>query len=87
MTPQATILASLVISAGVLTWRGAQEGTLSPRTYAALAVVAFMLLALGAFLPGLAAAFAVLVAVTVLLSGAESLQTLTLLGARREEAK
>lgn len=80
--PEKAILASLVVTAAVLTWRGARTGTLTPRVYAGLAVVAFMLLALGTFAPQLAAAFAVLVLVVVLLSSQEDLQALTALGGR-----
>lgn len=68
MEGKGTILTALVASAGVLTWRGIQTGTLTPRTYAALIVVALMLLVLGGFAPALASAFAVLVLVSVLLS-------------------
>lgn len=71
--PKVTILASLIASGGVLTWKGLRAGTLSPRTYAALVVVALMLLILGGFAPELASAFAVLVLVTVLLSSSAEL--------------
>ena len=63
-----TVLAALLVAGAVLTWRGVQAGSLSPRTYAALVVVALMLIMLASFAPALAAAFAVLVAVAVVLS-------------------
>jgi hypothetical protein len=75
--PEKMILAMLVLTAGVVTWRGARTGTLTPRTYVAFAVLAFILLALGAFAPALAAAFAVAVFVAVLLSSQEDLVALS----------
>lgn len=76
MNAERAIVVALLVSAGVLTLRGMQSGTLTPRTYAALIVVAFLLLALGSFLPELAAALAILVMVAVLLSGSADLAKL-----------
>lgn len=78
--PERLILASLVLTAGILTWRGVRAGSLTPRTYAALGVVAVMLLGLGAFAPALAASFAVLVLVVVMLASQEDLATLVQVG-------
>jgi len=75
--PEKVILGTLVLTAAVVTWRGVRSGTLSPRTYAALGVVAFLLLGLGTFAPQLAAAFAVLVLVVVLLSSQADLVALS----------
>jgi hypothetical protein len=76
MTPQGTILASIIIAGAILTVRGLATADLSPRTYAGLAVVAFFLIAIGQFSPELASAFAVLVLIAVLLSGASDLEGL-----------
>lgn len=77
--PDKVILASLLLTGGVLTWRGVREGSLTPRTYAALAVVAVFLLGIGAFAPALGSAFAVLVLVVVLLASSEDIRSLTTL--------
>ncbi len=72
--PPKVIIASILAMGGLLTWRGIRSGTLTPRTYAALIVVALILLLMGTFAPELAAAFAVLALVAVLLSGTRDLE-------------
>ena len=74
--PSGIILASLIVAGAILTVRGLQSAELSPRTYAGLAVVAFFLIILAQFSPELAQAFALLVLVAVLLSGAGDLEGL-----------
>jgi CHASE2 domain-containing sensor protein len=74
--PERMILAVLVVTGGIVTWRGLRAGKLSPRTYAGLAVLALLLLALGTFVPKFAAAFALLVLVVVLLSSVQDLESL-----------
>lgn len=81
--PRTTILAALVGTAIVMTYRAVvNEGNVTPRTYGALVVVALMLMILGSFVPDLAAAFAVLVLLAVLLSGAQDLEGLASIGRR-----
>ncbi len=82
MDPKGTIIAALVASAGVLTWKGVSTGTLTPRTYAALIVVTMMLLVLGSFAAELAAAFAILVLVSVLLASPGDIESLGRLAVR-----
>lgn len=77
MQPERIILASVVLTGGLLTWRGLQAGNISPRTYAALGLVSLVLFGVGSFFPDLAAAIAVLVLVTVLLSEGDQLEALT----------
>jgi uncharacterized membrane protein len=67
--PTGVILASIIITAAILTVRGLTKGEIRPAAYAGLAIVAFFLLAIAQFSPELASAFALLVLVAVLLSG------------------
>lgn len=76
MNPSGTIIASLFVAGAILTVRGLATADISPRTYAGLAVVAFFLLIIAQFSPELASAFALLVLVAVLLSGASDLEGL-----------
>jgi CHASE2 domain-containing sensor protein len=81
--PDKIILASIALAGGILTWRGVRTGSLTPRTYAGLGVVAVMLLGLGAFAPPLASALAVLVLVVVLLTSQEDIASLVDIGGSR----
>lgn len=71
--PTGWIIASIVISGAILTVRGLAKADITPRTYIALGVVAFFLLAIAQFSPELAAAFALLVLVVVLLTSAQDI--------------
>lgn len=73
MESKSVILGTIVLSAGIVTWQGLQDGNINIRAYAGLTVLAFFLLAIGTFAPDLAAAFGVLVFVTLLLARGESL--------------
>lgn len=70
------IIASLVGTGAILTWRGVTHGSLTPRTYAALIVIALILIMLGSFAPDLAAAFGVFIFLAVLLSSSADLESL-----------
>lgn len=82
--PKTTILTAMLATGGLITWRMVQaEAKVTPTTYGALVVITLFLLVLSGFAEDLAAAFAVLVFVVVLLGGAgESLGTLSRLGGR-----
>lgn len=67
------ILTSMLIAGGLLTYQGIKDDSLSPRTYAGLALASLFLFALHSFAPDLAAAFAVLVLVMLLLSMGEDI--------------
>jgi hypothetical protein len=71
--PTGVILASIIITAAILTVRGLATADVHPSTYAGLAVITFFLLAIAQFSPELASAFALLVLVAVLLSGTADL--------------
>lgn len=77
-----TVLAALTLTAGVVTFRGLQSGSLTPRAYAAFGVVAFMLLGVTAFYPELGAALAILVLVSVLLGSREDIEAIGRLAGR-----
>lgn len=65
--PEKLIVTALTIAAGVVTWRGLREGTLTPLSYVSFVIVAIILLTLGQFVPDLAAAFAILILVALFL--------------------
>lgn len=79
-----TTLVALLGTAGVLTWRGLTGTPLGPQPYVALAVAALFLLIVGNFAPDLAAAFAVLLFLSVLLAGSRGLESLARVGTRKE---
>lgn len=70
------VIGALVIAGAILTVRGLVKADLSGRTYIGLGIVAFFLLAVGAFSPELASALALLVLVVVLLSSASDISAL-----------
>lgn len=75
MNPKGALLATVMLMGGILTARALREGTLSPRTYAGLAIMAVMLFGVSAFSPELATAFGVLALVAMLL-GSDDVQNL-----------